>query len=281
MATKTVPTLRTSAHPVLRPTNLGNRLFIGFLFTIGGLYAVLVCYHAYMISQPREVPFAEKMGLLEECRQVCMKYGLLTTGHIKNDANAYLDKVGAKRLSEDLALILTDKGFQPVATQPHPLLGKPAPEFKLLDVDGKQQTLSQIRGHGPAIVVFYYGYGCSHCVAQLFGLQKDLQHFRELGVPIVAISPDTPDHTAEKYKEYGAFTFPVLSDPDNMAATAYATYSAATDATPEKMVHGTFLITPEGTIAWANTGNEPFVDNKSLLLRLAEITGAWTAKQPL
>lgn len=266
----------THESPLAAPSKLGQRLFLGFLGTVGGLYVVLVCYHAYVISQPKEIPFAEKMGLLEECRQVCMKYGLLTTGHIKNDANSYLDKVGAKRLSEDLALILSDKSFQPVATQPHPLLGKPAPEFELLDVDGKQQTLSQIRGHGPAIVVFYYGYGCSHCVAQLFGLQKDLQHFRELGVPIVAISPDTPEHTAEKYKEYGAFSFPVLSDPENKAATAYGTFVAATDATQETMVHGTFLISPEGTIEWTNTGNEPFVDNKSLLLRMAEVTGAWS-----
>lgn len=257
-------------------SRLGQRLFLGFLFTVGGLYAVLMVYHAYVISQPQEVPFAEKMGLLEECRQVCMRYGLLTTGHIKNDANAYLAKVGAKRLPEDLALILADKGSQPVATQPDPLLGKPAPDFELLDVNGQLQTLSNIRGGGPAIVVFYYGYGCSHCVAQLFGLQKDLKQFEELGVPIVAISPDTPDHTAEKYKEYGPFTFPVLSDPDNKAAFAYGTYVAASENKPEKLVHGTFLISPEGTIEWANTGNEPFVDNKSLLLRMAEITGAWS-----
>lgn len=262
--------------PLTGSSKLGQRLFLGFLGAVGCLYVVLVCYHAYVISQPKEIPFAEKMGLLEECRQVCMKYGLLSTGHIQNDANAYLAKVGARRLSEDLALILADKGYQPVATQPHPLLGKPAPEFELLDVDGKPQTLSQIRGNGPAIIVFYYGYGCSHCVAQLFGLQKDLQHFRELGVPIVAISPDTPDHTAEKYKEYGAFSFPVLSDPENKAATAYGTFVAATDTTQEKMAHGTFLISPEGMIEWANTGNEPFVDNKSLLLRMAEVTGAWT-----
>lgn len=266
----------TQPAPLPGPSKLGQRLFLGFLGTVGCLYVVLVCYHAYVISRPKEIPFAEKMGLLEECRQVCMKYGLLSTGHIKNDANAYLAKVGARRLSEDLALILAEKGFQPVATQPHALLGKPAPEFELLDVDGNPQTLSQFRGNGPAIIVFYYGYGCSHCVAQLFGLQKDLQHFRELGVPIVAISPDTPDHTAEKYKEYGAFSFPVLSDPDNKAATAYGTFVAATDTTQEKMAHGTFLISPEGTIEWANLGNEPFVDNKSLLLRMAEVTGAWS-----
>ncbi len=68
----------------------------------------------------------------------------------------------------------------------------------------------------------------------------------------------------------------MLSDPDNKAAAAFGTYVAASETTPAKLVHGTFLISPEGTIEWANTGNEPFVDNKSLLLRMAEITGAWS-----
>ena len=229
-----------------------------------------------MISQPKETPFAEKMGLLEECRQVCMKFGLLTTGHIKNDAEAYLEKAGARKLSEGLVSILSDQSFQPAASQPHPLLNKPAPEFELRNVDGQLQSLTQIRGGGPAIVVFYYGYGCSHCVAQLFGLNNDRRHFEELGIPVLAISPDTPDHTAEKYKEYGAFQFPVLSDPDYAAARAYGTYIPATDDKGEILLHGTFLISPEGLILWANTGTEPFIDNKSLLLRMAEITGAWS-----
>lgn len=39
----------------------------------------------------------------------------------------------------------------------------------------------------------------------------------------------------------------------NRAASAYGTFVAASDTSPEKMVHGTFLISPEGTIEWANT----------------------------
>ncbi len=61
-----------------------------------------------------------------------MKYGLLTTGHIKNDANAYLAKVGARRLSEDLALILTDKGFQPVQLSRMHCSGNPQRNLNIL-----------------------------------------------------------------------------------------------------------------------------------------------------
>ncbi len=257
-------------------SKLGQRLFLGFLGTVACLYAVIVVYHLSAINQPKTVPFAEEMGFMEECRQVCLKYGLLTTGHVANDARAYLHKVGKTDLSEGLVSILSDRSLSPVPTMEHPLLNQPAPEFQLRNVDGQLQSLSEISGGGPVIVVFYYGYGCSHCVAQLFGLNDDLRHFEELGVQVVAISSDLPEHTAEKYKEYGKFNFPVLSDPDNAVARLYGTFTPKNGEQAEVQLHGTFLVTPEGQVVWANTGHQPFIDNKSLLLRLAEITGSWT-----
>lgn len=254
-------------------SKLGQRIFLAFLGLVACLYAVLVGYHAYAINQPKQVPFAREMGFMEECRQICMKYGLLTTGHVENDARAYLEKVGAKTLSAGLTELLHDKAFTPVPTMEHPLLNKSAPDFSLLNVDNQSQGLSSIRGQGPAIVVFYYGYGCSHCVAQLFGLNDDLRYFEELGVPIMAISTDSPEHTAEKYKEYGKFNFPVLSDPDNAVARQYSTFFPATPEKGEDQLHGTFLISAEGQVVWANTGRQPFIDNKSLLFQLAQMTG--------
>ncbi len=254
-------------------SKLGQRIFLGFLAVVACCYAVLVGYHVYALNQPKEVPFAREMGFMEECRQICMKYGLLSTGHVENDARAYLEKVGAKTLSTGLTELLHDKQFTPVATMEHPLLMRPAPDFNLLNVEGQSQSLSAIRGHGPAIVIFYYGYGCSHCVAQLFGLNDDLRYFEELGVPIVAISTDAPEHTAEKYKEYGPFGFPVLSDPDNQVAGLYSTYFPATPEKGEDQLHGTFLISAEGQVVWANTGHQPFIDNKSLLFHMAVISG--------
>ncbi len=257
----------------IQGSKLGQRVFLAFLALVACFYAVLVGYHAYALNQPKQVPFAREMGFMEECRQICMKYGLLTTGHVENDARAYLDKVGAKTLSAGLSELLQDKLFTPVPTMEHPLLNKPAPEFSLLDVDNQTQSLSALRGKGPAIVVFYYGYGCSHCVAQLFGLNDDLRYFQELGVPIMAISTDAQEHTAEKYKEYGKFNFPVLSDPDNQVAGLYHTFFPATPDKGEDQLHGTFLVSAEGQVVWANTGHQPFIDNKSLLFQIAEMTG--------
>lgn len=264
---------RAIEHHSVQGSRLGQRIFLGFLGTVVCCYAVLVGYHVYALNQPKQVPFAPDMGFMEQCRQICMQYGLLSTGHVENDARAYLEKAGAKTLSSGLSDLLKDEKFIPVPSMQHPLLNQPAPDFNLLNVEHQSQSLSSIRGNGPAIVVFYYGYGCSHCVAQLFGLNDDLRYFQEMGVPIMAISTDAPEHTAEKYKEYGKFNFPVLSDPDNSVARQYKTFFPATPEKTEDQLHGTFLVSPDGRIVWANTGYQPFIDNKSLLFHIAEVTG--------
>src|SRR5258706_4908681 len=35
--------------------------------------------------------------------------------------------------------------------------------------------LAERTGHGPIVLVFYYGYHCNHCVGQLFALHDDMQ----------------------------------------------------------------------------------------------------------
>ncbi len=115
------------------------------------------------------------------------------------------------------------------------------------------------------MVVFYYGYGCSHCVAQLFAINEELEKFKAAGAKVVAVSSDSSDHTAGKFREYGRFDFDVVADVDNAVATRWGCYRAATGSVEEDRQHGTFVIDREGIVRWANTGYEPFIDNASLL----------------
>jgi peroxiredoxin len=122
------------------------------------------------------------------------------------------------------------------------------------------------------VVVFYYGYWCSHCVAQLFALNEDIDKFRALGGQVIAISADPPEQTAERFAQYGRFDFPVLSDADNRTAQRYDVFRAANGDQPAEQRHGTFLIGANGRVLWCNTGDKPFLDNKSLLHHLAAAT---------
>jgi peroxiredoxin len=182
--------------------------------------------------------------------------------HLAQQAVEDLEKRGFKALSGPLSSLVEDPSYEGIPTQVHPLLNQSAPDFTLTDVDGQKRTLAEFHRDGPLVLVFYYGYTCNHCVSQLFGLNKDLEKFRELGVTVVAISPDSAETTKEKYAKYGAFDFAVLSDPENRVAETYGAYNRETD----EPSHATLVITRNGKVVWVNRGEEPFINNRTLLV---------------
>lgn len=244
----------------------GSKLFLFLLGGVSILYAAVLIYH---VSVPPGAP--ARQAFLEQCRQICLRYGLVSTNNVRHDARAFLTAVEAKPLSEALSDILSDSSFVPAETQTHSLLGQKAPDFELLSHEGKIQSLQDFLNDGPVMVVFYYGFHCSHCVAQLFAINDDLKHFRELGIRIVAISHDKPEVTAEALDEYGAFGFPLLSDPGNAVSALYGCTELPTSESDGLLKHGTYLLDSEGTVTWVNTGLTPFVDNRSLLVHLAKL----------
>lgn len=188
---------------------------------------------------------------------------------LAQEAQADLDRRNYKPLSEPLAALLVDASYKPIPTQTHPLLGQPAPDFTLSDTDDKPVTLSEKLKSGPVVLVFYYGYHCNHCVSQLFALNKDIEKFRELGATVLAVSADPSDQTRERFKQYGAFGFPVLSDPSNAVATKYGTYTPSMKPDEDgDLLHGTFIIDRQGRVVWANRGDGPFIENRTLLVEL-------------
>jgi peroxiredoxin Q/BCP len=247
----------------------GTRAFLGFLGAITCFYAVILFYHT---AQPPGSVAADD-GILERCRQICLKYGLVSTGDVRQDAENYLAAVESHRLTEELSVILADTSFSLTASQPIPLLNQPAPQFSIPDESNQAHTLNELNSDRPVVVVFYLGYGCSHCVAQLLALDKDLPRFRELGAEIVAISSDSPEHTAEKFGEFGRFNFPVLSDIDYDVSQKWGVYEAGEEDEPGFMSHGTFVVDRTGKVIWGTMGPEPFLDNKTLLHVIADSQG--------
>jgi peroxiredoxin len=182
------------------------------------------------------------------------------------EAESDLDRRNFRPLSGPLDALLADPAYKSVPTQAHPLLGRPAPDFTLADTTGTPVTLADRLKAGPVVLVFYYGYHCDHCVSQLFGLHKDIAKFREVGAEVLAVSADPNDLTRERFKTYGAFSFPVLADPGNAVATTYGTYAPAAKAGASgQLMHGTFVIDRRGRVLWANRGPEPFTENRTLL----------------
>jgi peroxiredoxin len=152
--------------------------------------------------------------------------------NLAKDAVAFVREEKETPLAEPLAKILSDRDYQTCPTQPHPLLGEMAEDFTLLDESHHAVNLHECSRQGPVVLVFYYGYSCSHCVAQLFGIEEDLALFQGLGVRVLAVSSDPPETTSERYREYGRFSFSLLSDADNSVAFAYGVYRPGPGITP-------------------------------------------------
>lgn len=240
----------------------GTKTFLIFLGGVAAFYLLILGYHFLV---PRTAKATESPAFLERCRQICESYGLVPSGRIDDDARDFLDAASQTKLTGDLSEVLADNTYPIAESHSHPLIGQPAPEFSLLNVDRQRLTLKQLNANKPVVIVFYYGYFCSHCVAQLFAINDDLKYFEECGATVIAISADLPESTSQQYARYGEFDFVVLSDPDNSVAAEYGVFAAATESADEDLKHGTFVVDANGTVVWAQTDYTPFTDNKSLL----------------
>jgi thioredoxin-dependent peroxiredoxin len=187
------------------------------------------------------------------------------------EAKALLRQTKPAPLSESMEKLLAEAEQHHLASQPYPLLGKPAPDFSRPDVYGNIWSLRDALQRGPVVVIFYYGYHCNHCVSQLFDASEDYLRFRELGAEVVALSADDSDITRKRYQQYGAFSFPVLADHGNKIAQSFGVSQPAENGKTEQLDHGTFIIDQKGVVRWAATGDTPFSDNRTLLWELNQL----------
>jgi peroxiredoxin Q/BCP len=133
------------------------------------------------------------------------------------------DAPGGANLKQDLdsghAVIAPTQGQMapaPVPKEIQPIaIGTQAPDFTLPGSTGGQVSLKQITAQGPALVLFTNGIGYSSQYLQL--LQRNLRQFQQLGVNVVAITPDAPN----AMQSAGGYNFPILSDSSNATARAY------------------------------------------------------------
>ncbi len=95
-----------------------------------------------------------------------------------------------------------------------------APNFTLPDVSGKDVTLATLLAQGPVVLTFYRGEWCPYCNLQLNAYQRILPQIQALGATLVAVSPQTPDHSSS-FVEKKELSFTVLTDAGNHVAREY------------------------------------------------------------
>jgi len=99
-------------------------------------------------------------------------------------------------------------------------VGDKAPNFVLLDPEGKAVSSVELLRQGPLVVSFYRGVWCPYCNMELQALQAVLPQFTSAGAKLVAISPQTAANSRKSVRQ-NALEFPILSDPHNDVAAAF------------------------------------------------------------
>jgi peroxiredoxin len=139
----------------------------------------------------------------------------------------------------------------------------PAADWALPDLSGKSVALRQFRGRA-VLVIFYLGFDCPHCVAQLKRFASKAAEFANLRIALVAIGMDKPNVIGKSLEKHGgaaAFPFPLLYDSSRSVFRAYRAY----DDFENQALHGTFLIDADGLVRWQDIGFEPFNDVEFVL----------------
>ncbi len=98
--------------------------------------------------------------------------------------------------------------------------GSLAPDFELLDQDGKPHRLSKLVERGPVVLFFYPAAGSSGCTREAVHFRDLVTRFAAAGAHRVGISTDDVA-TLEGFAMAEELDFPLLSDTDGLVATAY------------------------------------------------------------
>ena len=103
-----------------------------------------------------------------------------------------------------------------------PKVGEPAPDFELLNQDGKTIRLSDYRGK--KVILFAYPKAfTSGCTTQACGFRDAFPRFDGANAVILGISPDDTE-LLYKWKEAEHLPYDLLSDPEHRVLEAWGAW---------------------------------------------------------
>ncbi len=140
---------------------------------------------------------------------------------------------------------------------------------------GGSRSYEDYRGK-PLLVVFFLGFGCVHCIAQLGDLDPMANRFSEAGIEVITIGTDTAQQVRASHQmaiENGIdpLHFDVLCDPAGESFKAWRAW----DQFKDEALHGTYLVDPQGRIIWQDVSAQPFMETEFLLEECKRLLAAW------
>ncbi|MGI9529730.1 MAG: thioredoxin-dependent thiol peroxidase [Acidimicrobiia bacterium] len=129
--------------------------------------------------------------------------------------------------------------------------GDSAPAFAALDQTGATRTLDEFSGSG-LVLYFYPKAFTPGCTTESCDFRDRHEVFAARGMTILGVSPDDSAKLSD-FKDEHDLPFDLLSDPDNVMATAYGAYGEKTNygKTYMGIIRSTFVIDGNGKVSQA------------------------------
>ncbi|MEW6245539.1 MAG: redoxin domain-containing protein [Nitrospirota bacterium] len=103
-----------------------------------------------------------------------------------------------------------------------PVVGTPAADFSLTDLDGRTHSLSQYRGQ--IVLVNFWATWCKPCTTEMPAMQATYDRLRDKGFVVLAVNElEDEAKVRDHIRTYG-HTFPVLLDRDNRVANQFGVF---------------------------------------------------------
>ncbi|MHB9152067.1 MAG: peroxiredoxin [Spirochaetales bacterium] len=130
--------------------------------------------------------------------------------------------------------------------------GDKAPDFALVDADGKTWTLAELCGGAgkPGFILYFYPRDDTPgCTVEACSFRDSYARFAQKGIRVVGISPDSPADHAKFRKKY-SLPFILLSDPERKTLEAYGAWGEKVLYGLKRMgvIRSTFVIGGDGIV---------------------------------
>jgi len=103
-----------------------------------------------------------------------------------------------------------------------PVVGTAAEDFRLVDLEGNAQSLSQYRGK--IVLVNFWATWCKPCTTEMPAMQTTYDKLRDKGFVVLAINELEDDAKVREHIKQHGHTFPVLMDRDNKVANQFGVF---------------------------------------------------------